>query len=94
MTEEHEEHLKEIKVRMVKLLDHKYRKGQKEHGGNLWSYSPDKLLEFAIEEVTDLTVYLLTLQQILKQILDLTGEMDYTPPQPHPPQEPQEPTSV
>ena len=63
MTAEQEAHLAEIKARFVRDLDAKYRKGQQEHGGNLW-LKPG-LVDMALEEVLDLAVYLYTLRDIL-----------------------------
>lgn len=61
MTPAHEAHLQRVKDRLTADLDLKYRKGQAEHGGNLW-LKPG-MLEHAIEEVLDLCVYLYTLQE-------------------------------
>ena len=61
MTPEHEKHLEQIKQTFLELVDTKYRAGQEEHGGNL--FNKDGLLDFAIEEVLDLAVYLFTLKQ-------------------------------
>jgi len=64
MTDEHEEHLAKIKKQIVQLIDSKYRKGQIEHGGNL--YHKPGIVDFAIEEIVDLVVYILTLKQQLE----------------------------
>lgn len=63
MTEAQERHLQEIKTEFMRLVDSKYRKGQAEHGGDLFSLSDLKLLECAIDEAIDQVVYLLTLRQ-------------------------------
>ena len=44
----------------------KYKKGQEEHGGDLRETSLTELLENALDEVTDLFVYLLTLRDKLE----------------------------
>jgi hypothetical protein len=62
MTKEQEKHLLKIKQQFDIAVDYKYRKGQKEHGGNLFDNSPEHLLDCAIEEAIDLLVYLLTLR--------------------------------
>lgn len=63
MTEAQERHLHEIKTEFVRLVDSKYRKGQAEHGGDLFKLSDLKLIECAIDEAIDQVVYLLTLRQ-------------------------------
>lgn len=61
MDARHEEHLQRILSRFNRELAEKYRKGQAEHGGNLWQKSG--MLDYAIEEVLDLAVYLYTLKE-------------------------------
>ncbi len=53
MTKKQESHLADIQNRLVQDLDTKYRKGQAEHGGNLWdrNVSHDILAE-AIDLIT------------------------------------------
>jgi hypothetical protein len=65
MTEKQEKHLQEIKDNFSNLCDTKYRKGQAEHGGNLFDMSPMQLLDNAIDEAIDQVVYLLTIKQKL-----------------------------
>jgi len=62
MTDSQEAHLKFIKYKFGALLEPKYRKGQAEHGGSLFDYSKEQLLDFAIEEALDQVNYLLTLK--------------------------------
>ena len=62
MTPKQEAHLEFLKQAFASLVDPKYRKGQKEHGGNLWQMGNEKLLDCAIEEAIDQVVYLLTLK--------------------------------
>lgn len=57
----HEAHLKRIVDRVSADISAKYRKGQAEHGGNLWLKGG--MLDYAIEEVLDLAVYLYTLKE-------------------------------
>lgn len=64
MNDEQEAHLASIKAQFVRELDVKYRKGQQEHGGNLW-LKPG-LIDMALEEVLDLAVYLYTLRETIK----------------------------
>lgn len=73
MGAEHEAHLQRIKSRFLALVDHKYRKGQAEHGGQLW-LNP-KLLDNAIDEAIDQVVYLLTLKE--QQALEYQAEATY-----------------
>jgi hypothetical protein len=63
MTREQEKHLLDIKLAFNVLVDAKYRKGQKEHGGNLIEMDLEKLLDCAIDEAIDQVVYLLTMKQ-------------------------------
>lgn len=63
---EQEEHLLEIKRSFVKLVDDKYRKGQEEHGGNLFDLTSLELINAAIEEAIDQFVYLLTLKEKIR----------------------------
>jgi len=62
MTQEQETHLEYIKQKTLQLLDAKYRKGQAEHGGNLWDID---LLDNAIDEAIDMITYLLALKEKL-----------------------------
>ena len=66
MTKQQEASLQSIKDRFVKWVDKKYRKGQKEHGGNLWK--KNGLIDMAIDEAVDQVVYLIYLRD---QIEDL-----------------------
>jgi hypothetical protein len=72
VTPEHEAHLQRIISAVTSEIDAKYRKGQEEHGGNLW-LKPG-MLDNAIEEVLDLCVYLFTLREQLARTT--------TPPKP------------
>lgn len=60
MTQAQEHHLTHIKQMFAASVDLKYRKGEEEHGGNLWDN--DHLLDEAINEAIDLFVYLVTLK--------------------------------
>lgn len=66
MTPEQEGHLQSIKDWFVGEVDSKYRKGQAEHGGNLWMKSG--IIDMALEEVLDQAVYLYTLREQIKAI--------------------------
>jgi hypothetical protein len=61
MTPAQEEHLREVKEQFALAVDLKYRKGEEEHGGNLWENK--HLLDEAINEAIDLFVYLITLRR-------------------------------
>jgi hypothetical protein len=61
MTSKQEKHLASMKQIVPKLMDKKYRKGQKEHKGNLWELSPRQLLYESIMESIDDLHYKLTL---------------------------------
>jgi hypothetical protein len=58
-----EQHLESIKRDFMFLVDTKYRKGNKEHGGNLQDLSDVQLLDAAIDEAIDQVTYLLTLRE-------------------------------
>ena len=64
MNEPHEKHLAKIKAEFAILVDQKYRKGQKEHGGKLWE--KPGLIDMALEEAIDMVVYLLSLKDQLE----------------------------
>jgi hypothetical protein len=55
-----QEHIQGLVKEFSEMMKDKYMKGAKEHGGHLWE--KDGMLENALEEVTDLAVYLLTLK--------------------------------
>lgn len=61
MTADHKAHLARIRVKADKMIEKKYIAGQLEHGGRLWE-KPD-LLKQALDEATDMVVYLLTLKE-------------------------------
>lgn len=66
MTPEQEQHLEKIKKEFTEKVDAKYRKGVKEHGGNLWEYSIEDLINMALDEAIDQYTYLSTLKRKLK----------------------------
>jgi len=68
MTDTQERHLEDIKTAFLHLVDTKYRKGQHEHGGDLFSRSPLELLNMAIDEAIDQVVYLLTLKDAIVNV--------------------------
>ena len=59
-TVEQEEHIQRILNKFKNDMPIKYRKGQAEHGGNLWDM---KIIDAAIEEALDMYVYLVTLKE-------------------------------
>jgi len=65
MTPEQEMYLVRIKSDFIVRVDTKYRRGQKEHGGDLREVGSLKLLDYAIDEAIDQVVYLLTLLESL-----------------------------
>lgn len=78
MTASHERHLEQIKLATCDLLDKKYRQGQKQHGGSLWTMPAALVVENCIEESIDQQTYLLTLRQNMRIIMELAhqGMMD------------------
>jgi hypothetical protein len=68
MTLEQEKHIADIIDDFSTLADRKYRKGQQEHGGDLFNMSTIKLLDNAIDEAIDQVIYLLTIKRNIKLI--------------------------
>jgi len=64
MTKEQTESLAKSLSRFALMAEQKYKKGQEEHGGNLW-VKPD-LIDRMEEEVIDQWHYLQALRQQLK----------------------------
>ena len=65
MTKEQEAHLARVIAVFAAACDIKYRRGQREHGGNLFDCSALELAEEAIREAVDQIVYLVTLRDKL-----------------------------
>ena len=63
-TREQREHAIHIADGAGRLILDKYKRGQEEHGGNLWEKSG--LIDNAIEEAIDMVIYLLTLKEQYK----------------------------
>lgn len=58
MTPEQEQHLEEIHIEATQDIDSKYRKGQQEHGGDIWNKGLVSLIAKEIRhEAIDLMVY-------------------------------------
>jgi hypothetical protein len=68
MTESQESHLQSILDKARCAVDFKYRKGQEEHKGNVWDRD---VLQDAMDEVTDLTVYVYTADYKRRQAISL-----------------------
>ena len=58
------DHANELAKDAAKRILMKYRAGQLEHGGQLWT--KPGIIDMAIEEAIDQVIYLLTLKQQLK----------------------------
>jgi len=65
MKQKQELHLSMIQSKVRKLINTKYRRGAREHQGNLSNLSSKKLIDEALNEVIDLAVYLITLKNKL-----------------------------
>ncbi len=61
MTVERERHLERVLDASESLIDQKYRRGQAEHGANLWE--KPGMLAHALEEAADQQCYLITLDE-------------------------------
>ena len=66
MNEAQELHLQSVKNRITSRIDHKYRRGAEEHGGEL--ENKRGIIGMSLDEAADLAVYLYTLKD---QIDDL-----------------------
>lgn len=69
MTPEQERHLQRIKDAYTQRVDTKYREGQQERGGNLFSKAG--MANMLEDEIIDLPVYFFTLRDQLKDVLAL-----------------------
>ena len=79
MTDEQEKHLLYIKQSLNTMVDSKYRKGQEEHGGNLFDMNIEKLLDNAIFEAIDQVVYLLTMRRQMEEFAKHKNNLYYLP---------------
>lgn len=66
MTPVHEAHLSHVVRAQSRLIDAKYRAGQRDHGGTL--FKKPGMLANAIDEQVDLAVYLITLHEQIEVI--------------------------
>jgi len=66
LTPKQEDHLQSILAQNTIHTRDKFIRGAKEHGGDLLDMSPLQLVDNAIDEATDLLVYLRTLRGKLK----------------------------
>jgi hypothetical protein len=60
MTPDRERHLAAVLKSATSLIDRKFRRGQVEHGGNIWE--KPGMLHHAMDEAADLFPYLVTLE--------------------------------
>jgi hypothetical protein len=75
MTSKQKEHINNICKYFKDKAVNKYKKGAKEHGGNLWEV--EGLIDMALDEVIDQFIYLTTLrQQIIKTKVKLGKRID------------------
>lgn len=68
MTPEQEAHLESINNAITKRISAKYRRGQAEHGGDLWARPA---LRDMVDEITDLNAYFITMEQQFQQMHQL-----------------------
>ena len=71
MSEEHEKHLKSVLNDLIKDVGLKYRRGQAEHGGEVWRRP---VWKDAWDEILDLNVYMHVLRLQLSVIAELALE--------------------
>jgi len=67
MDAQNEEFMWDVIDEFNRLVEPKFRKGQKEHGGFIGNMSTARLLDEAMAEAIDSFVYLYTLKQKLKK---------------------------
>lgn len=74
MKKKNELHLMSIIEQAIDRIDKKYRRGDKQHGGQLWEKKG--IIEMAIDEAIDQVVYLITLKQQIdsKTLYTVTGK--------------------
>lgn len=72
MSPEQEIHVSQVLQRTVEHIDEKYRKGQQEHGGNLWKKGILRLIGPQIrDEAADQVVYADVLMEQLSEIREI-----------------------
>jgi hypothetical protein len=82
--EEHQKHLDKILSSFNNMATIKYKAGQTEHGGRLWTKSG--MLDQALDEIIDLYIYMITLKQQMEEqhkaeveAMERTGDDEYQP---------------
>jgi len=75
MKKSQEKHLQRIKDQFIQLADQKYRAGQKEHGGDLWTMGLKQLINNLKDEIVDAFTYLQTLEDNLNELEDIINRV-------------------
>jgi len=68
-------HARQIANSLKRETVAKYLKGQAEHKGHLWEVPVPIIMDFAIEEAIDQGVYLKTMQQQVKLLIEWMSEL-------------------
>lgn len=76
ITQEHEEHIEEIREEFIIAMTSKYYNGVKEHGGHLKNMSALDLIDNALDEAIDQYVYLITLKAKVKDLEEKAWKYD------------------
>lgn len=76
MNAEHQAHALAIVTEMSNRTLSKYEAGAREHGGNLWE--KPRIIDMALDEVTDLGVYLITLKSQIEELVQALDEQGVT----------------
>ena len=75
-TREQREHAIRLADELGRRVIEKYKKGQEEHGGDLWDkFTVLEFIDNALDETVDLAIYLLTLRE---QLTKVTKQEDNT----------------
>ena len=72
LSDDQEKHLRHVTASQSALMEIKYRRGQREHGGDCWK--KPGMLAHAQEEVADLAVYLFTLDEQMRALANRLRE--------------------
>lgn len=76
LTTEQVRHMSDNMLAFDHQYSGKYRKGQKEHGGNMWTMGLKQTIENAEDEVLDMWSYLRNIRSAVQEIEDIMTNDD------------------